>query len=110
MAALESPPAAQKSVTGSRPRAGLPRAAWKARITPASDAGSRLSQSRPVIVAFGRLVDCGTISVAAGRISSCSERTLSSPRVSAGAVLDAGCQLPAALVSATAASADEVEP
>ena len=48
MAALESPPAARKSVTGSKPWKCSPRAVWKARMTLASDTGSGAGAPRPV--------------------------------------------------------------
>lgn len=40
MAAMESPPAAQKSLVGSRPCTQPPKAAWNACMTPASEVGS----------------------------------------------------------------------
>ena len=46
MAALESPPHAQKSETGSKPVAWPPSAARKALITSASDAGDKLCLRR----------------------------------------------------------------
>ena len=107
MAALESPPAAQKSVTGSRPRACAPREAWKARMTPASEAGSSPGQARPATAASAvRLSDCGSTAATAGSTSG-SERDPLPPRASAGATPDAVPMPGLALVTATAAPEGE---
>ena len=109
MAALESPPAAQKLVTGSRPRECAHRDAWNARMTPASDADTCLGHARPAAAASeSRLLDCGPTAAAAGSTSA-SVRALLLPRVSAGATLDPGCNPCCVLAPAAAASAGEAQ-